>query len=138
MFFLYFWAVRVALQALNHLIDLSQLAWNADVLRTVGLALAALDAVIGLTEAWHYPIERDEILAAMLALLGITHSHGQRALVLALVVVYKDGRDINAVRTRHAVFTVVARNILKAYNLLGYLFVEVAHLLVGKRLERTI
>jgi hypothetical protein len=102
------------------------------------LALATLDAMIGLAIAWHYPIERYEILATMLAIFGIAHTHRQRTLVLALIVVYKDSWDINAVRTRHAVLTVVAGNILETHNLLGYLLVEVTHLLVGKRLERTI
>jgi hypothetical protein len=93
-------------------------------------ALATLDAMIRLTVTWNNSIERDEILTTMLAIIAIPYSHRQRPLVLALVVVYKDGRDINAVRTRHAVFTVVARNILKAYNLLSDILIEESHLIL--------
>jgi hypothetical protein len=82
-------------------------------------ALATLDAMIRLAIAWNNSIERNEILTAMFAIIAIPYSHRQRTFVLALVVMYKDSRDIHTIRTRHAVFTIVARDILKAYNLLG-------------------
>jgi hypothetical protein len=101
-------------------------------------ALATLYAMIGLTIARYYPIERDKILATMFAILSITHTHRQRTLVLALVVVYKDGWDIHTVRTRHAVLTIVARNVFETYNLLGDILIEESHLLLGKWLQRTV
>ena len=130
MFFLYFWALWVALQAFYHLIDLAQFAWYTNALRTMRLALATLNAMIRLTIAWNNSIERDEILAAMLAIIAIPYPHWQRPLVLALVVMHKDGRDIYAIRTRHTVFTVVAWDILKTNNLLGNILIEESHLLL--------
>jgi hypothetical protein len=75
------------------------------------LTLAALDAMIRLAIARNYTVQRNEILATMLAILSIAHTHRQRTFVLTLVVVYKDGWNIHTVRTRHAVLTIVARNV---------------------------
>jgi hypothetical protein len=41
----------------------------------------------------------------------------------------EDGWDINTIGTRHAVFTIVARDNLQAHNLLGNLIVKIPHLL---------
>jgi hypothetical protein len=102
------------------------------------LTLAALDAMIRLAIARNYTIQRNEILATMLAILSIAHSHRQRTLVLALVVVYKDGWYIHTVRTRHAVLTIVARNVFETYNLLSDILVKESHLLFGKWFQRTV
>lgn len=50
-------ALRVALEVLDHLVDLAELTRDADVLRAVRLTLATLDAVVGLTVAWHRTVE---------------------------------------------------------------------------------
>jgi hypothetical protein len=96
----------------------------------VRLALATLDAVVRLTVTRHDAVQRDKILAAMLAILTVAHTHRQRSLVLTFIIMYEDGRDIDTVRTRHAILTIVAWDILKPDNLLSHLIVEISHLLV--------
>jgi hypothetical protein len=66
----------------------------------------------------------------MFTILAIAYTHRQRTLVLTFIIMYEDGRDIYTVRTRHAVLTVVAWDILKPHNLLGNLIVEISHLLI--------
>jgi hypothetical protein len=107
-------------------------------LRAMRLTLATLDAMIGLAIARHYPIERNKILATMFAIVCIACTRWQRTLVLALVVVYEDGWNINAIRTRHTVLTIVARDIFEANNLLSDVLIEESHLLFRKWLQRTI
>ena len=51
---------------------------------------------------------------------------------------YEDGRDVNAIRTRHAVFTVVAGNILQTHNALCYILVQEALLFLCQRYQRTV
>ena len=46
-----------ALQLLDHLIDLAELTWDADALRTMGLALTTLDAMIRLTFTRHHTLQ---------------------------------------------------------------------------------
>ena len=50
-------ALRVTLEVLDHLVDLAELTRDADVLRTMVLTLATLDAVVGLTVARHRTVE---------------------------------------------------------------------------------
>jgi hypothetical protein len=54
-FFAY--SLRVALQAFNHFVDLTQFARDADVLRAMGLALPTLDTMVGLAVARYHTIE---------------------------------------------------------------------------------
>ncbi len=70
-------ALRVALEVLDHLVDLAELTRDADVLRTMGFALPTLDAVIWLTVAGHHTIQRDEILATVLAIFCVANAHRQ-------------------------------------------------------------
>ena len=91
-----------------------QLARYADALRTVWLALTASDTVVGLAFRLNGTCQVDEVLAAMLAIVGITHLARQYTLVLAFVVMNEDGRDVDAVRTGHAVLAVVAGNVLQS------------------------
>jgi hypothetical protein len=94
----------------------------------VRLTLATLDAVVRLTVTRHHSVQRDKILAAMLAILTVAHTHRQRSLVLTFIIMYEDGRDIDTIRTRHAILTIVAWYILKPDNLLCHLIVEISHL----------
>jgi hypothetical protein len=52
--------------------------------------------------------------------------------------VYEDGWDINAIRTRHTVLTIVARDVFETHNLLSDVLIEESHLLFRKWLQRTI
>ena len=74
----------------------------------------------------------------MLAILSVANAHRQRAFVLTFIIMYEDGWYVNAIGARHAVFAIVAGNILKAYYLLGYLLVEIAHLIIRQRNKWTV
>ena len=103
---------------------------DVDALRTMGFTLSTLDAMIRLTVTRHNSVQRDKILAAMLAILTVAHTHRQRSLVLTFIIMYEDGGYIDTVRTRHTIFTIVAWDILKSDNLLRHLIVEISHLLI--------
>ena len=125
----------VSLQLLYHLVDLLQFPWYANVLRAVWFTLSAADAVVGLSLTFDRAVEADEILTAVLAVVGRTGVVRQRPFVLALVVVDEDARDINAIGARHAVLAVVAGNGLNAHDLLSHLFVQELLLFLGQRLQ---
>ena len=107
-------------------------------MRTMRFTLATAYAVVGLTIAWHRAVKADEEVATMLAIVGVANSLWQETFVLALVVMNENARDVNAVRTRHTVFAVVARNITQSHNLLGDILMQIFHLYLGQRLQRTI
>jgi len=113
----------VLLQCLHEFADLMELAGDADVLRTVGLTLAALDAVVGLAHTWYSTVEADEVVAAQTNVFLVHPRKGQSTLVLAFVVVYEDGGNVNAVGTWHAVFAVIAGDVFEPYDALGHVFV---------------
>ena len=102
------------------------------------LTLATLDAVVGLTVAGHHAVERYEVLPTMLSVLRVTHTHRQRALVLAFIIMDEDGGDVDAIGTGHAVLTVVAGDILQTDNAVSHLAVQVVLFLFGQRLQRTV
>ena len=120
----------IFLQLLYHLVYLRQLAWYMDALRTVGLTLSTLYAVVGLTVAGHGTVQRYQVLAAVLTVFRVTYPNGQRAFVLAFIIMYEDGWNINTIRTRHAVLTIVAGDVFQTNNLLGNLLIKVAHLII--------
>ena len=94
--------------------------------------------MVGLAVAWHHAVERDEILPTVLAVFGVANAHRQRTFVLALVVVYEDGRYVDAVGARHTVLAVVAGDVLQADNLLGDVGIQVFHLFLSQRHQRTV
>ena len=51
---------------------------------------------------------------------------------------YEDGRDVNAIGTRHTILTVVAWDILKSYDLVGYFIIQIPHLVIRQGHQRTI
>ena len=67
----------VTSEIFDDLVDLPEFTRDADVLRTMGLALATLDAVVGLTITRHYTIQGDQVLTTMFAILRIAHTHRQ-------------------------------------------------------------
>ena len=115
-----------------------QLAGNTNLLRTMRFALATAYAVVGLTIAWHRAVKADEEVATMLTIVGVANSLWQETFVLALVVMNEDARDVNAVRTRHTVFAVVAGYVLKTEDLVGNVGVQIIHLGIVERLQRTV
>ena len=50
----------------------------------------------------------------------------------------ENSRDIDAIRTRHAILTVITGDILQTHNFLGNILVEIAHFLLRERLQWTI
>ena len=122
----------VPLQLFYHLVNLGQFTRNLNALRAMRLALATLYTMVGLTVARHDAVERNEVLTAMLAVLCLTNAHRQRTFVLTLIVMHKDGGDVNTVGTRHAILTIVAGNVFQAHNLLGDIAMQVFHLFVSQ------
>ena len=70
--------------------------------------LATLDAVIGLTEAWHTTViankEGTASLLVVFCLLALRHI----PCIDALIIMNENARDVKAVWAGHAVITVVA------------------------------
>ena len=89
----------------------------------MGLTLAALNAVVGLAHTWYSTVEADEVVAAQTNVFLVHPRKGQSTLVLAFVVVYEDGGNVNAVGTWHAVFAVIAGDVFEPYDALGHVFV---------------
>ena len=129
---------RVLLQCLDIVTYFVKFAGYPDVLRTVGLTLATADTVVGLPQLGYGAVEADEILTAQSPVLLVAFVEWESAFVLAFVVMYEDGGNIDSVGARHTVFAVVARDVLKTYYPLCHLFVKIALLAVGKRSERTV
>lgn len=115
-----------------------QLAGNTNLLRTMRFALTTAYAVVSLTVAWHRAVKADEEVATMLAIIWVANGLWQETFVLALVVMNEDTRDVNAVRTRHTVFAVVAGYVLKTEDLVGNIGVQIIHLGIVERLQRTV
>lgn len=101
---------RVLFEFLYKIVNAPQFLWNAYILRAVRDALAAGDAVAGLAKLGHSAVVANEegtsCLTVVFGLLALWHI----SLVHALVVVHEDGWDVESIRTRHAVFAVVAGN----------------------------
>ena len=131
-------AQRVAAQCLHVVADLIQLPGDANALWAVGRTLSTLYAVVGLSQPRNRTVQPDEVIAAQRLVVLVSAVGRQQALILALVIVYEDGRDVNAVGARHTVLTVVAGNILQTNDSLCNLLVKVTHLRLLKRNQRTI
>ena len=93
--------------------------------------------MIWLTLARHHAVKSDEVLATVFPVLGILSVNGQRAFVLTFIIMNEDGWDINAVRTGHTVFAVVAGNGLHLDQMPGHL-VEEGGFFLADRLQRTV
>ena len=107
---------------------------NVNALRAMRLALTATDTMVGLPDCLHSavvtyqvaPLEPLEML--LLATLGdITGIH--RVIVMA-----ENGRNVNAIRTWHAISTACARNGRVVLHQVRHLLKK-CNLLLGKRLE---
>ena len=73
------------------------------------IALVAANAVVCLPELWHRTVVADKECSACFFVVCGLLGFWNVAMVDALVVVDKNGRDVQSVRARHAIFTVVAR-----------------------------
>jgi hypothetical protein len=100
--------------------------------------LATLDAVVGLAHTWYGTVETNEIVASQLIVFVIHLQAWQRAVVLTFIIMYEDGGDVDAVRTGHAVFAVVAGNILQTYDALGNILVQETLLFLSQWYQWTV
>ena len=91
------------LQAFYVFVDMAQLLWYLDVLRTVFNAFPASDAVISLSERLYASVVINKILSARLLVVVVLRVCGYLAFVQTFVVMREDARDVDTVRTRHAI-----------------------------------
>ena len=75
----------------------------------MALTLAATDTMVGLTDGRYRTVVADEVLLTQLPVVGVFQILRHSTFVHQLVVVQQDGRDVDAVRTRHAILTIVTR-----------------------------
>lgn len=135
-------------QLLHILTDALHLLVYADILRTMRLTLAAAYAVVSLPHARHGTVKAYQIITAQaeitLPLLRTLLSPSlfivirQGIIIAALVIVREYTRYVNAIRTRHTVFTVIARYSVYLHQFLRHLRLQVLHLLIRERCQRTV
>ena len=94
--------------------------------------------MVCLTQAGNGTVVAYQVVTTQRVVFVIQLHTRQRAFVLALVVVDEDGRDVDAVRAWHTVFTVVAGNVLQTYDALGNLTLQVILFLLAQGLQGTI
>ena len=120
------------LQLLHKLIDAGELLRDVDILRAMRIALTAVYAMVSLTKRRYGAVVADEVdatsLLIVLRLLALRHI----TLVHAFVIVGKDARNVNAVRTRHTVFAVVTRHGRIADDKVCRLALKPIHLLLSQ------
>ena len=85
-----------------------QLSRNVDALRTMRHALATSDAMVSLPQTRHTPVIPYQESTARLPVVLFLRTFRHVALIDALVIMYQNRRYINAVRTRHAIFAIIA------------------------------
>ena len=110
--------------------------------------LAAAYTVVSLPHTRYGTVKAYQIITAQaeitLPLLRALLSPGlfivirQGVVIAALVIVGEYPRNVNAIRTRHAVFTVVARYSVYLHQFLRYLRLQILHLLIRERCQRTV
>ena len=89
---------------------------DVDVLWAVRYALSASYAMAGLAKFRYTPVVSHEVCPAGFSVFRILARSRDVAFVEAFVVVQQDGRNVEAVRTRHAVFAVIARDGLETHH----------------------
>ena len=126
---------RVPSEFLDILADLVDLVRYVDFLRTVYAALVAAYASVCLTEFRNGSVVAYKICTTGLSVVLRFLALGYVAFIDAFVVVQEDGRDVDAVWARHAVFAVVAWNCRIFHHKIRCLFKEIKLVLI-QRYER--
>ena len=125
------------LQLLHKLIDSCELLRDVDILRTMWIALTAIYAMVSLTKRRNRAVVTDEVYPAslliVLSLLALWHI----TFVHASVIMGEDAWDVNAVRARHTILTVVARYGRVAHDKVCRLALKPVHLFLCQWLQRT-
>ena len=125
------------LQLLHKLIDSCELLRDVDILRTMRVTLSAIYAMVCLTKRRNRAVVTDEVDATCLLVVLCLFALRHITLVHALVVVGEDARDVNAVRTRHTILTVVARYGRVAHDKVCRFTLKPVHLFLCQWLQRT-
>lgn len=135
-------------QLLHILTDTLHLLVYADILRTMRLTLAAAYTVVSLPHARYGTVKAYQVITAQaeipFPLLRTLLSPGlfivirQGVVIAALVIVGEYTRNVNAIRTRHTVFTVIARYSVYLHQFLRHLRLQILHLPIRERCQRTV
>lgn len=135
-------------QLLHILTDALHLLVYADILRTMRLTLAAAYTVVSLPHARYGTVKTYQVITAQaeitLPLLRTLLSTSlfiviwQGVVIAALVIVGEYPRYVNTVRTRHTVFAVVARYSVYLHQFLRHLRLQILHLPIRERCQRTV
>jgi len=125
---------RLLFQLLHVFVDVAEFVGDADVLRAVGNAGAAADAVGGLAFWFNDAVVTDEETAAGFRKVFILSGDCDVAFVHALVIMREGRRDVNSIRTRHTILTRCAGYERELYELVGDVFKEFV-VLLGARVE---
>jgi hypothetical protein len=108
-----------------------------DALWAMRLTLSASDAVLWLALLFNGSVKTDEIFPALTPVFFRTDINRKGTFVLTLIIMHKDSWDINTIRTRHAILTVVTRNGLHLHYLFSNAF-EHGILFFRSRFQRTV
>ena len=104
------WLVWVALDVFRKLVYPAHLTGNVYALRAMLVALLAADAMVCLAQFWHAAVIAYEIGAPVLNVFRVVCAPvGHVAVVYALVEMAENGRNVDAVWTRHAIVALIAR-----------------------------
>ena len=127
----------ILFQLLHKLIDSCELLRDVDILRAMWITLSAVYAMIGLTKRRNRAVVTDEVdatcLLIVLSLLALWHI----TFVHASVIMGEDAWDVNAVRARHTILTVVARYGRVAHDKVCRFTLKPVHLFLCQWLQRT-
>ena len=98
------------LQGFHKPVDAVHLLRDVDALRTFLNADAAIRAMVGLAELGHGTVVANEEGTAKLPIVGLHGADGHAVFVDTFVEVQEDAGDVDAIRTRHAILAIIARN----------------------------
>ena len=93
--------------------------------------------MLRLTLLFNSSVKTDEILPALTPVFLGTGINRQGAFVLTFIIMYEDTRDVNTIRTGHAILAVITRNGLHLHYLLRNAFKK-SILFLRSRLQRTV
>ena len=99
----------ILFQLLHKLIDSCELLRDVDILRTMRITLSAVDAMVSLTKCRNRAVVADEVYATCLLVVLRFLALWHITLVHSLGVVGEDAWDVNTIRARHTILTIVAR-----------------------------
>ena len=126
------------LELFDEVVDALEFARDVNLLWAVGDALAALDAVVGLAEFGHTAVVADEECSTSLCVVRRLLTLWHVAFVHAFIIMYKYGRDVEAIRARHTIVAVVAVNRRVALDECCRFALEPLLFLFGERFKRGI